>query len=880
MVRKKPGDGAVPAAQLPNALNFGFWSRLVRKTTLPVFGIATLLLAVCMTGCGGGTNFGLIVNLSTSPAPTIDQGQVVTVKATIVNDSSNKGVTWSLSGLGSLSNATPTSVTYVAPSSVTGTQKATITATSVANTSVMTSTAIQVNPPPTITTTSLPAGTAGTCYGQTSTSSGVTCNGEALSETGGTAPYTWGVIAAGLPPGLSLNPGAGVVTGIPTAPGTYTPTFSVTDAVGLSHSATISMSIAPPPSLTVATTSLPTAAKGVPYSVTLQAAGGVAPYNWGYSGVLPGGLSLSPSGVISGTPAATGTSNFTVQVTDSEGPTPVTVPQALSIIVNTTSFSVSTTALPDGTQGIAYSTTLQTSGGVGPVTWSIVNGSLPGWATLDTSTGVISGPAAAGTSSFTVQATDSNTPADIATQPLSITISATTADSLLKGQYAFSLGGHDGGVVGSFTADGSGAVTTGSEDLVGATTALHVGNVAITSGSYTIGADGRGVLSYTDAKGNTFTFDLALSAQSSITGASTGGAIIETDTSGDNFTGSFALQNSSGFSSAVLVGGYAFGFSGWDASGNPDVVVGSASISSGALSSGLLDENDGGTLSSNVSFAGTLAVDTSGRGTITSGTSGVPQANFVFYVISKTEWYAMAYDTTTGAVRTGIVEQQTGGPYSNASINATMVLQSQSATSAPAPEAEVGLLTSAGTGSASTALDVDQGGNLSAQSDTEALSFTSPGNGRFTIAPQTMQPMVGYMIAPNEAFIEGTGATPSFGTFEPQATGPFSASSLIGSFFVASLPLVSPPPGAQPPTVSSGLITFDAIQNLTGTIDSSNAGTATASELTETYSVASTGRVSISPAGAIMYIVSSSKIIILSTGLANSTNPLIEIAQR
>lgn len=852
----------------------------MRKVTRSLFAISTLMLAGVLAGCGGGTTFGVTVRLATSPSPAVDQGQVVTVTATILNDNSGKGVTWSLSGLGSLTNQTSTSVTYVAPATVTTHAKVTVTAISVADTKATASTAIEISPPPSITTTSLPSGTAGTCYGQTSTSSGVTCNGEALSESGGTPPYTWGVTAGQIPPGLSLNSSSGLVTGTPTTPGTYSATIVLTDSVGLSAKKTIGITIAPPPTLTVSTTALPTAAINVSYSATLSATGGVAPYQWGLSSgsaSLPQGLVLSPSGVISGIPSVVGTYSFTVQVTDSEGPSPATATQTLTLIVNPHPFSITTTALPNGTVNIAYSTTLQASGPPSTtVNWTTPSGGLPPWATLTASTGVISGnPNAAGTTSFVVTATDSD--GDTATQTLSITISLTTDDALVNGQYAFSLGGYAGGLVGSFTADGSGHITSGSEDLENGITPLSASNIAITSGLYTIGADNRGVLSYTDANGHTYTFDLALSAGSSSTGASTGGAMIETDTSGNNFTGSFALQNPSAFSSSALTGTYAFGFSGWDSGQKPDVVVGSAAVSSGSVSSGLLDENDGGITHLNVSFTGTLSVSSSGRGTITSSAA---QASFTFYVISTDQWFAISYNPSTGAVRTGLVEQQTGGPYSNASINGTMVLQSQSSTSAPAPQAEVGLLTSAGDGTANTSLDVDAGGTLGTQSDSDTLDFTSTTNGRFTATPQTSEPFVGYMIAPNQAFIAGTGATASFGTFEPQVAGPFQASSLNGAYFLESLPLVAAPPGGLPPTVSSGQISFDAVVNLTGTIDSSSAGAPTTSELTTTYSVASNGRVSITSGKAILYIVSSGKMVILSAGLANSTNPMIEIAQR
>lgn len=76
-----------------------------------------------------------------------------------------------------------------------------------------------------------------------------------------------------------------------------------------------SSSLISAPSIT--TNVLPTATVGQPYSATLQASGGLAPYTWSLNdGLLPTGLSLSPSGLISGTPVSTGSFKFDVLVTD------------------------------------------------------------------------------------------------------------------------------------------------------------------------------------------------------------------------------------------------------------------------------------------------------------------------------------------------------------------------------------------------------------------------------------------------------------------------------------------------------------------------------------------------------------------------------------
>ena len=69
------------------------------------------------------------------------------------------------------------------------------------------------------------------------------------------------------------------------------------------------------------------------YAGQLQASGGSAPFSWDVvSGALPAGLSLSPTGAMSGTPTAAGASSFTVRVTDAHGRT---ARRALSIAVRT-----------------------------------------------------------------------------------------------------------------------------------------------------------------------------------------------------------------------------------------------------------------------------------------------------------------------------------------------------------------------------------------------------------------------------------------------------------------------------------------------------------------------------------------------------------------
>jgi prepilin-type N-terminal cleavage/methylation domain-containing protein len=264
-----------------------------------------------------------------------------------------------------------------------------------------------------ITTTSLPNGEVNVAYSQT------------LAATGGISPYIWSISAGALPAGLALSSG-GVISGTPTTVGTSSFTVQVTDSASPTHNTgTQALSITVNSAVTITTTSLPNGEVNVAYSQTLAATGGVTPYTWSISsGSLPNGLSLNSStGAITGTPTTAGTYSFTVKVTDSASPTPGTATKALSITVNT-AVTITTTSLPNGTHGVAYSQTLAATGGVTPYTWSISSGSLPNGLSLNSSTGAITGtPTTAGTYSFTVKVTDSASPTPgTATKTLSIRI--------------------------------------------------------------------------------------------------------------------------------------------------------------------------------------------------------------------------------------------------------------------------------------------------------------------------------------------------------------------------------------------------------------------------------------------------------------------------
>lgn len=138
--------------------------------------------------------------------------------------------------------------------------------------------------------------------------------------------------------------------------------------------------------------------------VTLAATGGSPPYTWGFiSGGIVAGLTLSPGGVVSGTPTTVGSSFGQVQVTDSQGATSNAVPCSLTTI---TAVTVFTSFLPAATQGTPYSTTLVPGPGAPPYLWSLASGTLPAGLSLS-SGGVISGtPTNVETDTPVIQVTD------------------------------------------------------------------------------------------------------------------------------------------------------------------------------------------------------------------------------------------------------------------------------------------------------------------------------------------------------------------------------------------------------------------------------------------------------------------------------------------
>lgn len=247
-----------------------------------------------------------------------------------------------------------------------------------------------------------------------------------IATLGGTGPKSFTVISdPSLPSPLTLDPVTGAITGAPGVSGTFTFTVQVSDATS-SVLRSFTLRILAP--LTITTTTLPDGVVGAPYPpTTLAFTGGTGAVTWSISpatALSALGLSFDPtSGTITGTPtvATTGTS-FTVTATDTGTPAQTTS-TTLTIRIGAV-LTITTAALPNASQGVAYTQTLTASGGLGAYTWSIAAGSLPPGLTLSPA-GVISGaPTTAGTFTFTIQVVDSSVPQQLATKAFTITVAA------------------------------------------------------------------------------------------------------------------------------------------------------------------------------------------------------------------------------------------------------------------------------------------------------------------------------------------------------------------------------------------------------------------------------------------------------------------------
>jgi hypothetical protein len=239
-----------------------------------------------------------------------------------------------------------------------------------------------------------------------------------VSLSGGNGTFTVSLLSGSLPPGISLRSSgfpAGwnataspyCLCGVATTPGRFNSTLRiVSGSTTLDQAYTIDVASAVDPN----PTALPDALTNASYSHQLRnASAAVSPsYFWSLApgSTLPAGLSLSSSGLISGTAGAPGTFSFFTLLADG-GFGFSRVQHTITVrAFNLTSSST----LPAATQNVAYNQALSTgSGSTGALTFSVVFGALPTGLSLNPSTGAITGtPTAFGSYRFAIQVRDAS----------------------------------------------------------------------------------------------------------------------------------------------------------------------------------------------------------------------------------------------------------------------------------------------------------------------------------------------------------------------------------------------------------------------------------------------------------------------------------------
>ncbi|HKV39207.1 MAG TPA: putative Ig domain-containing protein, partial [Blastocatellia bacterium] len=354
------------------------------------------ITATDSNGCTGSSNVTIVINCqtitvgpSTIPAGTVGAVYTSTAfsKAGAIGTTTFAetgtlpvGMTLSsggvLSGTPSQSGSFPITVTATDSNGCTGSKAYTL---------VINCPTITVGP------STIPSGTAGTAYTTT-----------AFTQTGGVGSVTFTETGA-LPAGLTLS-SAGVLSGTPTQTGSFPITVTVTDSAGCTGGKSYTLVISCG-TITVNPASVSAGTAGVAYSTTtFTQTGGIGTITFSETGSLPAGLTLSSTGVLSGTPTQTGTFPITVTATDSNG---CTGSRPYTVVINCPTITVNPPAIPSGIAGVAYfPRTFSQTGGVGAVVFS-ESGTLPAGMTF--SGGVLSGtPLQTGSFPFTITATDSN----------------------------------------------------------------------------------------------------------------------------------------------------------------------------------------------------------------------------------------------------------------------------------------------------------------------------------------------------------------------------------------------------------------------------------------------------------------------------------------
>jgi hypothetical protein len=680
-------------------------------------------------------------------------------------------------------------------------------------------------PPLAITTAALPGGVLGQNYAAT------------LMASGGISPYSWSITSGTLSAGLTLNSN-GQITGKPTADGTSNFTVKVTDSstpTPQSLTANLSISINDP--LQIITSALPAGVINKVYSGdALAAMGGNPPFIWSITaGSLPPGLTLATStGMISGTPTQTGTSNFTVQVTDSSSPVQ-TATAGLSIVVNT-ALSITTTSLSPGNVGTSYNQTIQAAGGVTTYNWSITAGSLPAGLNLNSITGQVYGtPTAIGTSSFTVTVTDSEVPAAQASANLSISITKAAALQI-KTQ----------GLPGGSEVTKYAAMLYANGGIQPYTWSISSGSLP---GGLALNASTGAIIGTPTATG-AFSFTVQV-----------------TDSASTHTTANLSITVMTCTNNSALTGNYAALMEGWYALPNSQPVQ-TVSIRSfvsdgaGNITSGKFDTNDQIYGPLNGKFVGAYCVGANNLGlmTLNETVNGNTSSNtFSFALNTSGTNGRMSYYDNSNIAASGPLRKQTTTAFSIGKLIGNYAFELIGADGVGSRSGMAGEFYSDGKGNLTGVADADDNGTLSTQITLTASNFTilstTTGRGDVTITfngagGQTTTYIFYVVNATEMLFMEYDPAGSSLlagHVLQQTGGGTFTDAALSGNMILGAQSLNNT--GTPVGDVTGGIFSANGAGSATDSFDDNHAGTFSVLTGTATYSVSSNGRVALSGFG-------------------------------
>jgi hypothetical protein len=796
-----------------------FRARIACLAAVAAIAISTL------GGCAQTPNRYYSVILSPKGPISVAQSSTTTISASVLNDAGSGGVTFSLSplGTGTLTQTSPLTATYVAPAGVTSATPVAVIAQSVDYPKSSSTLAITVQPPPVITTTTLPSGSIGADYTAP------------VTATGGVPPLSWTILSGSLPGGLALGSSTTDtvnIAGKPTTNGPSSFTVQVSDAAGETSSAPLTIVIS---TLAITTTSpLPNASFTTPptnYSEQFAATGGLSPYTWTVASgsTLPTGLTLSSSGLLSGAPTVQGTFTFGITVTDSE-----------------------------------------------------------------------------------------STPANV-TQTFSLTISGPQNLGGLSGGYAFLFSGNSstGSAVttaGTFTADGNGNITGGEQDTNSISAATETNTPNLT-GSYTLGSDGRGTITFTDAPGNpTYAY--------SIDTTGSHGRLIEFDSTGTRGSGRIEKQSVTtcvvtSTVSNTYAGNFTFGGTGFASSFSTlgTFLPGPLATAGTFLATAPISPATQGSIGSGEDDTNIAADSISDAGGSVTGlyNSGADSTHCVFnlqpswgnltynaYPVSSTEAFLIEVDpvsAVTPYVSTLDMEAQFGYPFATQNTLGGPMAGGASGQNPFSggpylPEVEIMQLNPTAGGAFNLLLADNLAGNTVTNMQTSNavatpfnVTYSSDQYGRVgTNLASPINPVF-YLVSSTEAFVVGvqgtSGTEPGvlLGHLYSQSTPAkgFNVAYLNGSFVEGS---VAPPPSTAARNVS-GFFTFDGAGNITGTQDESTTSANTQAEnVAGTYNVLDTtngtGVIALTSPSTFagLYVIVSPTKAVMITATTGDTNPI------